>query len=70
MITVQWRVSYMEGTVMKEILLAVKGNTYSEVSPAYLAMLGSFGQVLGSELVECKEEKERLPQGLLVVDTK
>lgn len=69
MITVQWRVVSMKDGVRKETCIVITGITYGEVSPAYLKRLSAFGQILESELVEYKEEKEQLTQGLLPKET-
>jgi hypothetical protein len=65
-ITVQWRVVYTEDGVRKETRLVITGNTYGDVCPAYIEKLSAFKRVLQSELIEFKEEKEKLCQGLLI----
>ena len=68
-ITVQWRTVYMVDGVRKETRLSLTGNTYGDVFSAYIEKLSVFGPVLESELVEYKEEKDKLPQDLLLEET-
>lgn len=58
MITAEWCVCYTKNEVRKETNIVLTGKTWDDIRPIFISTLNTFGNVISSDFVSCKEEKE------------